>query len=320
MTQSLEARQFYMRGRELWSTRDNVKMTEGIEFFRHAIALDPNFAAPYIGIADSLSMMRNDAEDWRQAAEYADAAIRLAPDSADAHATLGFIAALNKWNWRDAESYFKRALELDPNCGKAHQWYATLLLINRRFAEAEIHLKRAIEIEPMSPTFNGDLCELYVFAKRDDEAFSQCGKTNVINPDFRFANVTEVFIQQKRYDEAAQERIKLALQHGINEKTAKNAAWYKAFQKDGYRGWIQTEIDGNEKHKDVLLGEYNLSILYARLGDKEKTLNLLEKAFVGHTFLLPFANARPDFDFVRDEPRFQNLMRRIGLNQGEGNL
>lgn len=315
VTQSLEARQFYMRGRELWSTRDNVKMAEGIEFFRRAIALDPNFAAPYIGIADSLSMMRNDAEDWRQAAEHADAAIRLAPNSADAHATLGFIAAMNNWRWREAESYFKRALELDPNCGKAHQWYATLLLIDRRFVEAEAHLKRAIEIEPMSPTFNCDLCELYVFAKRGEEALSQCGKTNVINPDFRFANISEVLIQQKRYDDAARENIKRALQYGISEKTAKNAAWYKAYLKNGYRGWIQTEIDNNEKHADVLLGEYNLSIAYARIGDKEKTLDLLEKAFVGHTFLLPFANARPDFDFVRDEPRFQNLMRRIGLNQ-----
>lgn len=90
-TDSTEAYQYYLRGRELWQTRSNPQMEKGIEFFRRAIELDPNFAAPYSGIADSLSMMRNDAEDWRQAEEYARKAIALAPDSADARASLAFI-------------------------------------------------------------------------------------------------------------------------------------------------------------------------------------------------------------------------------------
>ena len=137
-------------------------------------------------------MMRNDAEDWRVAEEYATKAIELAPDLADAHATLGFICAINKWQWREAEAYFQKALALDPNSGKAHQWYANLLMIERRFAEAETHLNQAIEIEPLSPNYNADLCELYTFAARDDEAFAQCRRTNEINPDFRYAHCESV--------------------------------------------------------------------------------------------------------------------------------
>jgi Tfp pilus assembly protein PilF len=106
-------------------------------------------------------MMRNDAEDQRQAEEYIQKALALEPDSAEAHASSGFILAMDKWQWREAEAEFQKAIGLDEDSAKAHQWYATLLAVERRFDEAETHLKRAIEIEPLSPNYNADLCELY---------------------------------------------------------------------------------------------------------------------------------------------------------------
>lgn len=313
-TESIEAFQLYLRGRELWQTRNNLKMAEGIEFFRRAIELDPNFAQPYLGIADSFSMMRNDAEDWRQAEVYANKALELQPDSADAHATLGFIYAMNKWQWRAAETYFQKALALDENSGKAHQWYATLLLIERRFTEAEAHLRRAIEIEPMSPNYNNDLCGLYLLTKRDEEMFAQCRRANEINPDYQYAFYErEIYERQKRYDEAAEAWIKAYARFGVAEADVRRADWYQAYLKNGYRGWIFSDIEGNKKSADRLLGVWNNSVAYAKLGDREKTLENLEKAFAGRTFLLPFANVNPEFDFLRDDAQFQDLMRRVGL-------
>ena len=313
-TKSIEAYQFYLRGRELWQTRNNKKMEEGIGFFHRAIELDPNFVAPYLGIADSLSMMRNDTEDWRQAEKYARKALALAPDSADAHATLAFILAMNKWQWRAAEEEFQLALRLDANSGKAHQWYATLLLIERRFPEAETHMKRAIEIEPLSPNYNADLCELYTLTARDDEAFAQCRRTSEINPDFMYNFFDRaIYIRQKRYDEAAEAWVKATTRFGISDEEARRRDWYRAFLKNGFRGWMLADIEQHKKSEDALLGIWNISTSYAALGEREKTLEYLEKAYAGRAFLLPFANVRSEFDFLRDDPQFQDLMRRVGL-------
>lgn len=290
-------------------------MTEGIEFFRLAIELDPNFAAPYIGIADSLSMMRNDREDWRQAEQYVQKALALAPDSAEARASSAFILAMNKWQWGAAESEFRRALELDENSGKAHQWYATLLIVQRRFDEAETHLKRAIEIEPLSPNYNADLCELYFFANRYENALAQCRRTNEINPNFHYAaSIRDVYIQQKRYDEAANEALKTDLRLGASETDLRRQAWYKAFKQNGFRGWMESEIERYKNYSDALLGDCHLSVAYARIGEREKSYEHLEKAVSGRAFMLPFVNARPEFDSMRGEKRFQDLMRRVGLN------
>lgn len=223
---------------------------------------------------------------------------------------------MDKWQWTEAEREFQTALALDENSGKAHQWYATLLEIERRYDEAETHLKRAVEIEPLSPNYNADLCELYYFTNRTGDAFAQCRKTQQINPDFSYNHALKyIYINQKRYDEAAQEFVEDSVRHGENEAQAKNAAWYRAYKKDGFRGWIQTEINTVEHRSDTQLHTYNLSINYALLGDREKTLELLENCFAGHNFMLPFVNARPEFAFLRDDERFRNLMRRVGLNQ-----
>lgn len=315
-TNSVEAYQMYMRGRELWQTRINADMEKGVEFFRRAIEIDPNFVAPYLGIADSLSMMKNDPEDWRQAEEYANKALALDPNSADAHASMGFILAMNKWQWADAETEFQRALALDPNSGKAHQWYATLLEIERRFPEAETHLKKAIEIEPLSPNYNVDLCELYYFANKYDAAFEQCRRTNEITPKIPLSDAKMfIYIQQKRYDEAAQVSIDNSVRLGSTETEAKDQDWFKAYKNKGFRGWMQYNIDVNSSRADVMLTNYELSLSYAMLGNREKTLAYLEQCYSGHTFLLPFVNARPEYDFLRGDPQFQALMARIGLDK-----
>jgi tetratricopeptide (TPR) repeat protein len=291
-------------------------MEKGLDFFHRAIELDPNFVAPYLGIADSLSMMRNDPEDWRQAEEYARKALAINSGSADAHASLGFILAMNRWQWSEAEAELQNAIALDGNSGKAHQWYATVLEIERRFPEAEIHLKRAIEIEPLSPNYNIDLCELYLFAGRYDEAFEQCRRTNEINPDFPLADARmHIYLQQKRYDEAAQVSLENAMRLGATESEVKRQGWYQAYLKNGFRGWMQYNIDSNKGRSDILLTSYELSLSHAQMGDKEKSLLYLEQCYAGHAFLLPFANARPEYDFLRDDPRFRNMMARIGLPQ-----
>ena len=316
-TMSEEARSLYLRGYELWKTRDNREMYAGAELFRRAIEIDPNFVAPYIGLADSYSMMTNNPAHWRLADEYANKALRLAPNSAEVHASLGFIAAMNKWQWREAENLFKRALELDPRSAKAHHWYANSLLIERRFDEAEDHLKRAIAIDPLSPNYNRDLAELYTLMRRDPEMREQCQRLDEINPGLNFGVCSEygLALRDRRYDEAARMMYEGTLQDGRTREQVENSGWYKAYKVAGWRSWLAWEIEQIKTKPDAYNATFNLSLKYAEIGDRENALRSLEKAVDEHLFLLPFINVRSEFDGLRDDPEFQNIVHRIGLNQ-----
>ncbi len=319
-TQSEEARGLYLRGYELWQTRDNAQMSEGVELFKKAIEIDPQFAAPYSGVADSLAMLDNNQAQWREAEDYAAKAVALAPDSADAYATLGFIAAMNKWHWTEAENYFRRALELDESSGKAHQWYATVLMIERRFPEAEAHLKRAIEIYPLSPNYNADLTELYFYTRRDADLQAHClgmEKTGVKARYSHCHNEYTLALREKRFDDAVRIEYEGRLKNGRSIEQIENSDWFKAYKAKGGRGWITNEIERLEKIPDDYNATFDLAFKYAQIGDRGRALGKLEKAFDERMFLLPFANVRTEFDDLRADPRFQNLMRRIGLPESE---
>lgn len=321
-TKSKEAADFYLRGYRLWQTRDYDQMARGVDLFKRAVELDPNFVAAQLGLADSYSMMNNSPAEWRLAEEYSDAALRLAPDSADAHATRGFILAFNKWQWREAEESFKHALALDENSGKAHQWYAALLIVNRRFAEAETHLKRAIEIYPDSPNYNFDLIELYFADTTRPDNFAlvreKCGRMERLNPETALSaacSELEILMAQRRFDEAARLKYQALLSGGRTIEQVENSDWYKAYKSGGWRGWIRQEIEQTEGSSDGYNATFKIASKYALIGDRENALRWLDKALTERVFLLPFANTLHDYDALRGDPGFQNIMRRVGLNQ-----
>lgn len=308
LTENLEAYQLYRRGLELWQTRRTDEMMQGTELFRRSIALDPNFTLPYLGLADTYSMLNNNPNEWRTAEDYVQKALAIDPNSADAHASLAFIEAMDKWQWQAAELEYQRAIELDSHCGKAHQWYATLLMIERRFDEAETELRKAVEIEPMSPNYNSDLCEFSTYAKPFDEVKAQCFRSEEIAP---LANNKQILGQAFLVE---------SLRSGTHDKSEAEQLlpklWNKIYQTGGVRAVTEAELKESlqKPRKDQILDAYSLSLIYANLGDKEKSLQCLERVYTSHGFLLPFANARREFDPMRSDARFQNLMRRVGLN------
>ncbi|MGI8789190.1 MAG: winged helix-turn-helix domain-containing protein [Pyrinomonadaceae bacterium] len=306
-TENLEAYQFYRRGIELWQTRNAEKMRQAAELFRRSIALDANFALSYVGLADTYSMLNNDPAEWQMAEEYVQKALTIEPNSADAHASLAFIEAMDKWQWDEAENEYKHAIELDPNCGKAHQWYATLLMIERRFDEAEVELRKAVEIEPMSPNYNSDLCEFDTYAKPFEETKAQCLRSEEIAP---LANNAMILLQAFIVESVRADKIDHSQAQEILPKQL-----YFIYQTDGGRGVTKEMLrETLEKPRDPTFDDYNLSVIYALLGEKEKSFECLERTFKAHAFLLPFINARREFDSMRDDERFKNLTRRIGLN------
>lgn len=308
LTENLEAYQLYRRGIELWQTRRSDEMLQGADLFRRSIALDPNFPLPYVGLADTYSMLNNNQTEWQTAEEFVQKALAIDPNSADAHASLAFIEAMDKWQWQAAEVEYKHAIELDPNCGKAHQWYATLLMIERRFDEAESELRKAVEIEPVSPNYNSDLCEFSTYAKPFDEIKAQCLRSEEIAP---LSNNNQILgeaflVESLRTDNKNKSEAEQLLPK----------FWINIYKTGGARAVVEDVLKETlqKPRTDQTLDDYNLSIIYANLGDKEKSLQCLERVYAAHGFLFPFANAKREFDLMRNDARFQNLMRRGGLN------
>ena len=305
-TENLESYQLYRRGLELWRNRNSDDMLQGAELYRRSIALDPNFILPYIGLADTYSMLHNDPAEWKMADDYVKKALAIDPDSAEAHASLAFIEAMDKWQWQEAENEYKRAIALDPNCGKAHQWYATLLMVERRFDDAEVELRKAIEIEPMSPNYNSDLCEFDTYAKPFGEIKAQCLRSQEIAPH---ANNLMILEQAFIVESIRGNKIDAAEADAVMPKTQ-----IPIYLAGGARA-VETRVlqESLKYSHEKILHDYNLSLIYATLGEKEKSYEYLDKSFEAHAFLLPFVNARREFDLMRGDPHFKNLMNRIGL-------
>lgn len=315
LTENEDAYQFYLRGRYEWNKRTWQGMIDAERLFRNAIERDPNFALAYVGLADTLAI--NGSE---QAFEAANKALELDADLAEPHATLGFLKTFHHWQWQDAENEFRKSIELNPNYGSAHHWYAELLAIQGRHEQAKTEMRKALEINPLSHNYLADLGQIYYFNREYKEAEEYCRKALEIYPDFEFAHnyLFDIYLKTGEYDKAVESKIAAdKIYSTFANQTAER-------QKQ-----IETELDakrkiyrngGIYKFMKARVGETqdgNVCYVVARnqafLGEKEKALDCLEKAFAGRSFLSAFVKADPVFDDLRNEPRYRKILRGMNL-------
>jgi DNA-binding winged helix-turn-helix (wHTH) protein/TolB-like protein/Tfp pilus assembly protein PilF len=314
-TENKDAYQMYLKGRYEWNKRSSSGMMEAQRLFRNAIEKDPSFALAYVGLADVSAM-----SDRFQADLAISKALELDPNLGEAYATRGFIRIFHEWRWQDAESAFKKSIELNPNYATAHHWYAQLLTIQGRHEEAKSEMRRALEINPLSPNFLADLGQIYYFNREFKEAEELCRKALDIYPDFEFAHeyLFDIYLKTGDHDKAVEEML-----------AADRTHMTFANQADEWKQKIEADI--NERRRIYLEGgivkfvesratqtnDGNLCYVYATsyafLGEKEKALACLEKAFEGRGFLSVFVKADPVFDDLRSEPRYQKILRKMNL-------
>ena len=316
-TQNEDAYKLYAEGRYHWNKRTPDGMRKAETLFREAIEKDPNFALAYLGLADTLSMGRDPLEP----AYAIEKAIELDDKLGEAYASRGFWRAMTRWEWEAAEADFIRSIELNPGYGTAHQWYATLLAISGRVEAAKSEMRRAIEIDPLSPNFLADLGQMHYFAREYDEAETYCRKALEIYPGFVFAHeyLKNIYLKKGESDKALEELLGLhrsAVLSPTYSKSEGNVLEFEAqtraiYRQSGHHGMLRNAI--KELHKLTSGFSYGLFSSHALLGEKEKALEWLEKSFENHDFMLPFANIDPLFDTLRSEPRFQAVFRRMGL-------
>ena len=313
-TENADAYELYLRGRHEWNKRSSPGMVEAQRLFRNAVAADPNFALAYVGLADTLlTNQPSAAEAWVCITR----ALELDPNMAEAHASRGFYLMFMQWQWQDAEAAFKRSLELNQNYATAHHWYATLLAIKGDLDAAKSEMRKALELNPNSHNFIADLGQLYYFAGEFSEAEALCLKALDIYPDFTFGHLYLHFIYLKtgQYEKAVIEIAKAdaingAIAHDRSNKSDRVEEYTEVFRKSGINGYLNHRFAAKPHGPETF---YLYAMKYAFTGDGERALEYLEKSTDARMFLSAFVKAEPVFERLRSEPRYKEILRKMGL-------
>ena len=321
-TKNIEAYDAYLRGRYFWNKRTSDGIKHAIEHFQQSIERDPDFALGHAGLADSYIALTfyNFAaphETMPKAKESAIKALALDDTLAEAHASLAHILMNYDWNWSAAEKEFKRSIELNPDYATAHQWYAIhYLTATGRFEEAVREMKKALQLEPASLVMNTFMGATLYYAGRYDEAIDQCRRTIQMDPNFAVAHWhLGLAYEQKQILGAATEEFKkaISLSGGSPLMRAALGRAYAKSQKKHEANEMLNEL--NELAKRQYASAYEIATIYVALGDNEQAFQMLAKAYAEHSFHLANLNVCPQFKSVRSDPRFQDLVQRVGLSR-----
>lgn len=319
-TNNKEALDLYMKGRYQWLKRTGAGFDQAIKNFQQAIEADENYAPAYAGLADSYSLMTsNSIPSYVGLANARSAAVRaleIDDDLAEAHTSLAYVRMYFEWDWPGAEKEFKRAMELKPNYTTALQWYAYALACIGRSDEAISTMKSALEIDPFSIVTNADLAIIYSYTRRYDEAREQVRKILEMESSKEFPKgpLMEVYVATGMYKEYMDEYFnRKAIAKATPEEIARIREIYEVWGWSRFRQHELAEV--LERAKTIFVSPTQIARRYAEMGDKEKTLEWLEKGYREHEKWMMSLNAYSSFDPLRSDPRFQDLLRRVALPQ-----
>ncbi len=316
-TTNSEAYEEYLKGRYFWNKRTPESLNSAIVSFEKAIKLDPNFAEAYIGLADTYYSLFDgsydtSSENVELAKENLSKAIRLNPNLSDAYATMGLIQSTYDWNWKEAEISFNKAKELSANSSNAHHRLGVMLLKLRRFSETE--MRRAKELDPTSLMINMNLGVVSLHSKKTDEALDQLQKTldldnNYVSPRWYSARC---YLFKGNKKEAVMQWAKAIETDG--DKQLADKMRQTLASSDENTEIRELAVDWEKKMGPTGINDHDMAILSSFLGEKELTLKWLEKSVAAHHPWATWINAEVEFDFVRNEPRFNSLLEKMNLN------
>jgi TolB-like protein/DNA-binding winged helix-turn-helix (wHTH) protein/Flp pilus assembly protein TadD len=314
-----EAYVSYLKGRYFWNKRTADGLKAAVAYFNQAIEEEPNYARAYSGLADTYALLG----DWQyavmtpkealpKAKAAAIKALELDSTLGEAHNSLAFCLDGFDWDFESAEKEFRRAIELNPGYATAHHWYAWHLALVGRNAEAIAEMRKAQNLDPLSLIINADLAELLVIAHFYDESIQQSRKTIEMDPNFGLAHnqLAQAYLQKGMHDEAITELQKAIQLSGDSPTCTANLA--RAYAASGRRNEaLQLLNDLKKRSNPGYSHASEIATVYAALGDNGQALTWLQKGYEER--FNPGVLLRPGFDPLRSDPRFQDLVRRIGL-------
>ena len=322
-TQNPEAYELYLKGRYYWNKRTLPDFDTAISYFNQAIAKDPGYAPAYLGLAQTYSLLPeygggNESENLLKSNAAARKALELDATLAGSHAVLGS-NKIEEWDFAGGEAEFKKAFALDPNDATTHHWYATYIaLVGGREQEALAEINRAHELDPLSPAISKDVGEVYISARRFDEAITVCKKVANENPTFASAHscLSSAYIGKKMYPQALEEyKVWSQLSHDRN-RSELAPALEQEFRSGGWRGALTKGIEFLQaQRKTGHSTSYQIAADYAQLGEKDQAFLWLNTAFQERDGSLIGLKTDYWLDPIRSDPRFAELVRKVGLPQ-----
>jgi eukaryotic-like serine/threonine-protein kinase len=316
-TQNAEAYQLYVKGRYYWNKRTNADIKSAISYFNQAIDKDPGYAVAYAGLADAYNVLADYGGDPSEVIPKSNAAaekaLELDPTLARPHADLGYNKMSYDWDFSGGEAEFRKAFALDPSDATAHQWFAEMLSsIGGRAQESIDEANRARQLDPLSPVIAVVQGSVYTKDRQFDKAIEICKKVVADNPIFSraFACLGSAYWGEQKYADAYQEFRTEAQLTGDKD-------WTAAFRAGGREEGLREDIERLATQRKAKTGgsPYVIAQCYAQLGDREHAFEWLNTAYEEHDIALIHLRTNFDFDSLRSDPRYADLVRKIGLPQ-----
>ena len=315
-TANAEAYQLYLKGKFYWNKRTGESLKQAAEFYDQAIEKDPNYALAYSGLAETYVLFSSydvapATNSMPQAKAAALRALEIDDSLAEAHTALGFYLSNYEWDRNGSEKEYRRAIELKSNYATAHHWLGADLSNAKRFDDSLVELRRAEELDPLSPIIGTNLGDTLVFARRYDEAIAQYKRTLVRNPNFAYAHraLGWAYGSKGMYPEAiAETRTSIELS---NTGEGYLGLW---LAKSGKRDEALKLLNQlTQESAQDYVQSYNFALIYIGLGDKEQALNYLEKHMSSRAETANSYAVAPELDDLRSEPRFKAMLKRMNL-------
>jgi len=313
-TENPEAHRLYLLGRYEFAKYTQTGWNNAIRYYEQALRIDPEFALAYCGLADNYAYMGSvvmpEKEAIAKEKEFAQKALELDPELAEAHMSLA-LALVADYDWRNGLKEFDRALELNPNLAFAYELQSWTLNGLGRFDEAIAKTRKAVELDPLNPFFQASLSFFQYWARQYDDAIAQARKAQAMDPNSTLAHVLLGLSFLKKGDTAG------AIAELEKSKTPDPGAWYQGFL--GYAYAIsgdrakaeQSLRELEELAKRQYVSPTAFATIHLGLGEKEKALDWLEKAYEQRDSACWYLKIDQIYDSVRNEPRFEALVQRV---------
>ena len=322
-TQSPEAYGLYLKGRYSWNKRTPSDSAAAVSYFDQAIAKDPGYALAYSGLADAYAVLATNgdtpSEDYPKSNAAARKALELDATLAHPHAVLGSNEMEYDWDFDGGEAEFKKAFELDPNDATAHQWHALDIgRIGGREREALAEVNRAHQLDPLSPIISVNVGFIHIMARQYDDAIAVCKKLADENPTFAVAHscLAHAYWGKQMYPQVIEQWSAFAKLFGDPNESEFHSAMEQGFRSGGWKGALTKGIATRQtQRKTGKISAYGIAQMYAGLGEKDQAFQWLNTAYQERDEGLMGLKTDFALDPIRSDPRFAELVRKLGLPQ-----
>jgi serine/threonine protein kinase/Tfp pilus assembly protein PilF len=321
-TSDPEAYQLYLKGRYYWDKRTPDSLNKARDYFQQAVEKDPNYALAYVGLAEYFGVLADYTytpikETIPKMKINATRALAIDDTQPEAHALLA-LAYDEEWEWAAATRQFERALELNPNSARIHVLYGLHFLELGRMDEAFVHLRRALELDPLNLNVNDNLAAAYMLSRQYSQAIEQWNKTLEIDSSFASAHsgLSIAYLVTGKYALWLEEWEKAAKLANDSEDLSLVGAVNREYAKSGFRGAMKRLVALREEQvKRIYIDPAVIAGDYALLEEKDQAFAWLEKAYAEKSDFLISLKLWPTFDSLRSDPRYADLLKRMGLPQ-----